>query len=319
MKKTVRENELLESQLNDLGLQAQILTKELARIQDPSIPSDEELEADPSTKPATNMEEVVADNLVQFRSIRGLQEHNQRMLKIVRGLGAEIEAEEKQYRENLQWEQAEAVLETHQALQKMQEDLENQKKSHEITIQAYLKEREALKVMLTCTEARAPGFTFGIDGSPVNGVSDSDLAKELAEVHNQFETYKHEMGSDTINLREDVMLAQKEAAQLGTALALALARIEYLTGKKTQVAHRPSLVSPLGRQWMAQGQVTIYAREVEGLAKCNQQLHGKFTRADIECHRFTEDLVATNAKLDQLCNKSANLRAEKKIREVSLL
>ena len=243
LKKTVRENESLESQLNDLGLQAWTLTKELARIQDPSIPSDEELEADPSTEPAINMEEVVADNLVQFRSVRGLQEQNQRMLKIVRGLGAEMEAEEKQYRENLQREQAEAVLETHQVLQKMQEDLENQKKSHGVTIQAYLKEREALKVMLTCAGARAPGFTFGINGSPINGVSDSDLAKELAEVHNQFETYKHKMGSNTITLQGDVMLVQKEVAQLGATLTGANARIECLTGKKTQVTCRPNLIS----------------------------------------------------------------------------
>ena len=243
LKKTVRENELLESQLNDLGLQVRTLTKELVRIQDPSTPSDEELEADPSTGPATSMKEVIANNLVQFRSIQGLQEWNQRLLKIVRDLSANMQAEEKEYRENLQQERAEAVLEAHQALQKMQGDLENQKKSHEVIIQAYLKEREALRVMLTRAEARTPGFTFGINGSPVNGVSDSDLAKELVEVHNQFETYKHEMGSDTIKLREDVMLAQKEAAQLGAALAKANARVEYLTGKKTQITRRPSLTS----------------------------------------------------------------------------
>ena len=92
LKKIVRENELLESQLNDLGLQVRTLTKELARIQDPSIPSDEE-QADPSSEPATNMEEVITNNLVQFGSIQGLQEQNQRLLKIVRDLGTMMEAE----------------------------------------------------------------------------------------------------------------------------------------------------------------------------------------------------------------------------------
>ena len=244
LKKTARENELLESQLNDLGLQVQTLTKELARIQDPSIPSDEELETDPSTAPATNMEEVITNNLVRFRSIQGLQEQNQRLLKIVRDLGAKMEAEEKEYRESLQQEQAEAVSEAHQALQKMQEDLESQKKSHGVTIQAYQKERDALKAMLARAEARAPGSTSGINGnSGVNGVSDSELAKELAEIQSQFETYKSEMGTDTIKLREDVMLAQKEAAQLGAALAKANARIEYLTGKKIQIVHKVLLIS----------------------------------------------------------------------------
>jgi nucleoprotein TPR len=238
LKKTTRENELLESQLNDLGLQVQTLTKELARIQDPSIPSDEELEADPSTAPATDMEEVITNNLVRFRSIQGLQEQNQRLLKIVRDLGAKMEAEEREYRESLQQEQAEAVLEAHQALQAMQEDLENQKRSHEVTMQAYQKERDALKAMLARAEARAPGSTAGI-----NGVSDSELAKELAEIQSQFETYRSEMGTDTIKLREDVMLAQKEAAQLDAALAKANARIEYLTGRKFQIVHKVFLIS----------------------------------------------------------------------------
>jgi nucleoprotein TPR len=68
---------------------------------------------------------------------------------------------------------------------------------------------------------------------------------------------------------------------------------------------------------MAQEQVAVSAREIDSLAKHNQQLHEKYTRADIECHKTTEDLLTANAKLDQLRNESANLRAEKKIWEVS--
>lgn len=244
LKNSSRESELLKSQLSDLALQVQTLTKELVRIQDPSIPSDEELEADPSTAPATNMEEVITNNLIRFRSIQGLQEQNQRLLKIVRDIGAKMEAEEKEYRENLQQEQAEAVLEAHQALQKMQEDLERQKEIHEVTIQAYQKERDALRAMLARAEARALSSISGMNGEPgTNDTSESDLAKELAEVQNQFETYKNEMGTDTIKLREDVMLAQKEAAQLSAALAKANARIEYLTGMKIHVAHKVLLIS----------------------------------------------------------------------------
>ena len=39
---------------------------------------------------------------------------------------------------------------------------------------------------------------------------------------------------------------------------------------------------------------------------------------DIECNRVTEDLVAANGKMDQLRNECANLRAEKRIWEVSI-
>lgn len=67
---------------------------------------------------------------------------------------------------------------------------------------------------------------------------------------------------------------------------------------------------------MIQEQVAVSSREIEGLAKRNQQLQEKFTRADIDCHRLTEDLLTADAKVDQLRNESANLRAEKKIWEV---
>jgi nucleoprotein TPR len=68
---------------------------------------------------------------------------------------------------------------------------------------------------------------------------------------------------------------------------------------------------------MAQEQIAVSTREIDSLAKRNQQLHERFTRAEIECHKFTEDLFASNTRLDQLRNESANLRAEKKIWEVS--
>src|ERR1700747_2522086 len=51
--------ELLQRQLNDLGWQVQGLLKEIARQQDPTIPSDEELEADEGTAPAGSIDKVI--------------------------------------------------------------------------------------------------------------------------------------------------------------------------------------------------------------------------------------------------------------------
>ena len=67
---------------------------------------------------------------------------------------------------------------------------------------------------------------------------------------------------------------------------------------------------------MTQEQVSVSTREIESLVKRNQHLQERFTRADIDCHRLAEDLLTANAKVDQLRNESANLRAEKKIWEV---
>lgn len=209
------------------------------------IPPDEDLEQMPRSEPAENIEAVITNNLVLFRSIGGLQEQNQKLLKIVRELGAKMESEEKDYREDMEREQGEAVREAHEAMQELAAQLERQKKSSEATIQAYMKERNTLKSMLATAERGTMGAGVHERGAPVDAVNGydehsagggtSDLAKELADVQNQFDTYRMEMGSDSVRLREDVIAAQREAGQLGAALAKANAKIEYLTGESKPI------------------------------------------------------------------------------------
>ncbi|KAJ8468503.1 hypothetical protein ONZ51_g9602 [Trametes cubensis] len=301
--KSTRENELLEKQLEDLSRQLRTLLKELGRHQDPSIPSDEELENDESTRPAENIEAVITNNLVLFRSIPQLQEQNQKLLKIVRELGAKLESEEKDYREALEREQGEAVREAHEAIKQLQEQLESHKRSSEVTIQAYMKERDTLRSLLA-RQKESGGVVARITNGQVNGdvpsaEAASEAARELEEVQKQFETYRTEMGIDSNRLREEALSAQREATRLGTALAKANAQIEVLTER-----HR-----------MVQEQIVIQKRENEDLQKRNQHLYDQYTRIDIECNRMSEDLIASNSLLEQLRNECANLRAEKKIWE----
>lgn len=231
LEKSIRENKILEQQLNDLGRQIQTLLKEVGRIQDPSIPSDQELEEDPSTQPAENIEAVITNNLVLFRSIPALQDQNQKLLKVVREMGAKMEAEEKDYREALQIEQTEAVQEAHKAIEALQEQLRVERKQNETTIQTLTKERDVAKG--TLAKERAMTFRSGA----VNGHSTSlvdgaiDRSQELSDVQSQFEAYKVEMNVDSVTLREEVLTSQREASQLGATLAKANAKIEYLNGK----------------------------------------------------------------------------------------
>ncbi|KAI0647815.1 hypothetical protein C8Q79DRAFT_924901 [Trametes meyenii] len=306
LSKSTRENQLLEKQLQDLGRQLRTLLKELGRHHDPSIPSDEELELDDSTQPAENIEAVITNNLVLFRSIPQLQEQNQKLLKIVRELGTKLESEEKEYKEALEREQGEAVREAHEAIKQLQEQLESHKRSSEVTIQAYMKERDTLRSLLsrqqgsTVSAGSVPRITNGqINGDVRMVEAPTDAAKELEEVQKQFETYRTEMGVDSTRLREEALSAQREAARLGTAMAKANAQIEVLTER-----HR-----------MVQEQITIQKRENDDLVKRNQHLYDQYTRVDIECNRMSEDLIASNGLLEQLRNECANLRAEKKIWE----
>ena len=234
LQKSARENEVLQKQLTDNGRQIQHLLKEIGRRDDPAIPSDEDLEQVP---PAEDIESVITNNLVLFRSTRELQEQNQKLLKITRELGAKMEAEEQDYRAAMEKEQSEAVKEAHEAIKTLSMQLETQKKSSDIKIQAYIKERDALKSMLARAErsSAATGATAGpvvtINGYHEGAETQTDVARELAEVQSQFESYKSEMGEDSGRLREDIVVSQREVGQLNAALAKANAKIEYLSGQ----------------------------------------------------------------------------------------
>jgi hypothetical protein len=69
---------------------------------------------------------------------------------------------------------------------------------------------------------------------------------------------------------------------------------------------------------MLQEQQTLNLRDLDDLTKRNRDLYERFTSVDIECNRVTEYLIAANGQIDQLRNECANLRAEKKIWEVSI-
>lgn len=72
---------------------------------------------------------------------------------------------------------------------------------------------------------------------------------------------------------------------------------------------------------MNEEQFQMHNQELNELTKRNRQLLDQWTRTDIECNRVsgrvTEDLHLITGRLEQLRNENANLRAEKKIWEVS--
>ena len=61
----------------------------------------------------------------------------------------------------------------------------------------------------------------------------------------------------------------------------------------------------------------MQAKQLDTLSRRNQELYDQYTRIDIECNRVSEDLLSATTTIEQLRNEAANLRAEKKIWEVS--
>lgn len=232
-----KENDMLNQQIEDVGRQLKALLKELGRLHDATLPSDEDMQ---DIQPVRDIEEVITNHLVLYRSIPQLQEQNMKLLRCIRELGARMESEERDYKEQLDNEQAEAIREAHEAIQALQAQLESTQSSQQATIQAYVKERDTLKMMLARYErgGAVPAHMSGVEGphglsaSHVNGIvrEPSELEKELEEVRSNFDAYRKEMGVDSVKLREEAVQYQREASQLGASLAKANAKIEFLQG-----------------------------------------------------------------------------------------
>ncbi|EIN12937.1 hypothetical protein PUNSTDRAFT_97919 [Punctularia strigosozonata HHB-11173 SS5] len=298
LKQSVQENEILQQQLDDLGRQVRTLLRELGRLQDPTIPPDEELAQDESTAPAENIEQVITNNLVLFRSISGLQEQNQKLLKIVRELGYKMENEEKEYRERMEQEQNEAVVEAMEMIQTLEARLEAQRKSHETTLQAYIKERDSLKAMLGRSSHVGPSLPNG-EAAQINGVvpDSSDHARELAEMRERYESTQTDLVADAERNREQLAVVERDADRARAELARLSARAEILEE----------------RLRISNDQYQQKVHELDALSDRHQRLYEQCTRYDIECNRATEDLALVASKLEEMRNENANLRAEKAI------
>lgn len=78
----------LKSTADDLSRQVQSLLRQLAIRDDPSL-ANTAIDA-----PAPSEGDIITDHLLEFKSIRGLQEQNQKLLKLTRGLMAKLDARE---------------------------------------------------------------------------------------------------------------------------------------------------------------------------------------------------------------------------------
>ncbi|KAH7876156.1 uncharacterized protein C8R40DRAFT_1169810 [Lentinula edodes] len=173
--------------LDDLGLQVRALLKEIGRPDDRNLSSDEDLE---NVIAAEVVEDVITNNLILFRSIDKVQLQNQSLRRIVRGMGAKMEQAEKKQKAKMEEEQAEAVREAHEPMENLVAELDRQKKHSDNVIQAYVKERDALKAIIARSNHNEGHTDIPTDSSEIC-VSDvsSSVAKELAGIQNNIATH----------------------------------------------------------------------------------------------------------------------------------
>ncbi|KAI0245488.1 hypothetical protein BJV78DRAFT_1310135, partial [Lactifluus subvellereus] len=95
---------------------------------------------------------IRSSHLVLFCSILMPHAQNQKLFGIIRKMGAKMEVGEHRYRGALKKEQGEAVRGAHEAITALQEQLEAQRRAHNVKMQAFIKECDSLKVLIAWAE-----------------------------------------------------------------------------------------------------------------------------------------------------------------------
>ncbi|KIJ29666.1 hypothetical protein M422DRAFT_268888, partial [Sphaerobolus stellatus SS14] len=223
-----RENSLLESQLKDLGRQVQSLLREVTILQRPDlnhIPQEDE-------SPADNVNEIdamISNELVVFKHLPSFQEQYTRHLKIIRELGDRLErVTREQYEEQAQIER-QALEEAADLIANLQQELETQKRSHEIEIRGFVQERDMYKARLS-NQSPSKSMYASQNGHYGVPLGDNEYEALLADLQRNFDIYRTETGVDMNKLREELQESQSETAQLQASLAKANAKLENYNG-----------------------------------------------------------------------------------------
>lgn len=222
------DNALLSSQLRDLGRQVRTLMRSLAAyeyagIAERSVGEEEEEEerirrrAD--EEGSTNA--VVEAHLVTFRTLDELQVQNQKLLRITREMGAQMEKGEEDAEGRRKGVENAAVEEAHELILRLKDEIESQRAKTD----AFVRERDMFRRMLS---QRGEGGGAGIGPS---GEGEGEAARGLADVQANFDAYREEMGVDTLRLRDDLTAAQREAGGARTDLAKAKAQLDFMSGE----------------------------------------------------------------------------------------
>ncbi|KAM0751487.1 hypothetical protein T439DRAFT_300397 [Meredithblackwellia eburnea MCA 4105] len=287
---------ITSSQLADLGRQLRTLLRSVAppsTIGNPDDFDESEAEILARAEVSNDTDSVVSAHLVTFKSINDLQVQNQKLLRITRELGSQMEKAEDVARTRRREEENTAVVEAHELVLRLKEEVESQR----VTLEAQGRERDMLRKMLAIrTEAGmgANGVSHAANGTSGEGSGDS---ARLGEVEATFEAYRTEIAVDTQRLRDDLAAAQKDAGAVRTDLAKSRAQAEYTTERLRLLTESYDLQK----------------RELVQMSTRSQQLQQNSAKQDMATHKLTEEALELRSANDQLRHENTNLKSEREV------
>ncbi|OXG43671.1 nucleoprotein TPR [Cryptococcus neoformans] len=289
----------LQSSVDDLSRQVKTLLRQIAIKDDPSlasVPMDGDAEVGPTG-------DIVTDHLVEFRSIRSLQEQNQRLLKITRSLMKKLDEREIARAEGEEEDEVtgRTLDEATEMIKKLHKDvLDAQKRVGDVT-----RERDLFSKLL----AKGEGLRWSISASsgypgahgaqhgrgPLDEDTDTSSNQQLATLQAELDVLKEKAHGDLEEARKEIRKKMEEAARADVEKARAEAKVGLLEEQAKALIEA------------SQQQKTEFA----GLETQLRQLQGAVAQAYNEQRAALEQVSARQAESDRLRNEAAMLRAEK--------
>ncbi|PPJ50359.1 hypothetical protein CBER1_05925 [Cercospora berteroae] len=312
------ESQILRQQLRDLSAQVKILLVEI-QSKDQNLgemSADERLQIERAARgelddgtldELSSTGRLISERLVIFREVSDLQAQNEKLLRLTRELGEQMEGDEAKEKARQHEADAQEVGVLRQQVERYKDELT----STTTQIDSYMKERDMFRRMLQYRGQLAPdadmqslfGQSVGPGTPQRHSVGpaatprsvDEDLRKLLKEHQTHFDQFRNEASTDRRMLKDQADALMREKSSLQADLARAQSQL-------TLAAERYE---------MLQSNFTALRNENSELQKRSQQLGEQAARQDLRTQQVAEELVEARSMAESLRNENANAKAEK--------
>lgn len=290
------ESEVHEQQVTDLSRQVQNLLFEIEEQGFRANPlSDAEVTAlnrmlENQISGGSAVDNLISDRLVLFKNIQDLQIQNQQQLKVTRQLGAKMEREEEENRNNLNNLESTALTEAGTVITNLSTEIQSMK----IKMDSYVRERDMFRNMLPFGDTHT---TATIDDTPHLDISHTSFTDKYTELQKEYDIYKRESILDQQTLHDKLAVVQRERSDM----SLQVARL----GTQLELAEE--------RHKMLKGSVDSMQREVEESRRRASQIQENMAKQEYRSQHNAEEIADTKALLESVRHENANYRAEKQL------
>ncbi|KAG5440302.1 hypothetical protein PCANB_001872 [Pneumocystis canis] len=292
-----REKLLYLEQTRDLSRQIQCLLYEM-EVQNYTgvIISQEERDtikkmSESNVNEFTDTQLLISERLTLFKDIKTLQEQNQKLLKVIRELGARMEKEELENREKLENLESAAISEANKVI----EDLKEEMKRLKIKMESYIRERDMFRRMLVYNGQADPLSSDNLEPNESDTISIIKSQNALRELQIQFDEYKNETSINNKTLSQQLRDATNHNSNLQIQLAKMTSQLELFSERYNILNEN----------------IDMLKNERDNVNLRNQQMQETIAKQDLRLLQLSEEVLEFKTTVNNLRTEAANLKAEK--------